>query len=94
MNKQEAQSLVEETLAVSKGEGNLISCMIIPEETIEKPWGWVFYYQSKEYVETRDFRHMLAGNAPIIVNRITGELWHTGTAFDIEHYIKEYEAKL
>ena len=67
---------------------------VLEEETIEKQWGWVFFYQAKSYIETGDFREMLGGNAPIIVNRNTGELFHTGTAHEVEHYISEYEAKL
>jgi hypothetical protein len=36
----------------------------------------------------------LVGNAPYIVNRNTGELIETGTAYEIEDYINEYESKL
>lgn len=94
MNKQEAQSLVEAELERAKDKFSPIDCVVVAEETIEKSWGWVFFYQSKTYVETGDFRNMLVGNAPIIVNRNTGQLSHTGTAHDIERYIKEYEAAL
>ena len=31
--------------------------------------GWVFYYQSALYLETGDFQHCLAGNAPLFVPR-------------------------
>ncbi|WP_020405488.1 YrhB domain-containing protein [Hahella ganghwensis] len=94
MNKQEAQSLVEAELERTKDKRNPVDCAVLPDETIERSWGWVFFYQSKAYIETGDFREMLGGNAPIIVNRDSGELIHTGTAYDIEHYIKEYEAAL
>jgi hypothetical protein len=36
----------------------------------------------------------MAGNAPIIFDRIDGELRITGTAHDIDHYLIEYEATL
>lgn len=94
MNKQEAQRLVEAEIEKTKDMYDPIDCVVLENETIEKSWGWVFFYQSKTYVETGDFREMLGGNAPIIVNRITGVLTQTGTAYDIEHYISEYEAKL
>ena len=68
--------------------------IILDECTIEKEWGWVFFYQSSEYLETGDFSSQLAGNAPYIVNKATGELHETGTAFSVEHYIKEYEQQI
>ena len=64
------------------------------ENTIEKEWGWVFFYTSDRYLKTGDFRYAVAGNAPYIVNRHTGEVRVTGTAQRIEHYIAEYEREL
>src|ERR1700733_1541778 len=57
--------------------------VVLDEHTMERTWGWVFFYNSKSYLETRDFRYALAGNAPYIVNRQTGELRVTGTAYPI-----------
>lgn len=68
--------------------------MVLDNETIEKEWGWVFFYQNKKYLDTGDFRFMLGGNAPYIVNKYTGVIVVTGTAQDIEHYIEEYERTL
>jgi hypothetical protein len=68
--------------------------VVVDEHTIERVWGWVFFYNSKRYLETREFRCALAGNAPYIVNRQTGELRVTGTAHPIEDYIAEYERSL
>jgi hypothetical protein len=59
----------------------------------DKPYGWVFFYNSKDY-DSNDISTHLAGNAPIIVDRIDGELRVTGTARPTEHYIQEYEATL
>jgi len=92
MNRKDAQKLVEDELA--KDQCNPIDCIVLEDETIEKEWGWVFFYQSKAYLESGDFRDMLGGNAPIMVNRTTGALTVTGTAFNIEHYINEYESTL
>jgi len=94
MNKLEAQSLVESELEKTKDRFDPIDCAVLEDKTIEKPWGWVFFYQSKSFIETGDFREMLGGNAPIIVNRDTSELTYTGTAQDVEFYIKEYENSL
>ncbi len=58
------------------------------------PWGWVFFYQSEQFLETGNPSHQLAGNAPIIVNRISAEIRTTGTVYPVETYIAEYENSL
>jgi hypothetical protein len=67
---------------------------IVREATIAKPYGWIFFYQSKYYLDDGTPSEGLAGNAPIIVNRNTCELRVTGTAEPLEHYLKEYEKTL
>ena len=94
MNRQEAQSLVEIELSKLKSQDVPHDCVVLESKTIERAWGWVFFYQSKEYLNSGKFEHMLAGNAPLLVNRNTGNITHTGTAHNIEHYIKEYESTL
>jgi hypothetical protein len=89
INIHQAQQLIE--AKISKGKN---TCVVLEKETIEKYWGWVFFYQSKSYFETQDFRQMLAGNAPFIVNKETSVVSITGTSHPIEHYIKEYESSL
>jgi hypothetical protein len=65
--------------------------IIIDEATIEKPWGWVFFFSSKKWMETNDTKYAIAGNAPIIVEKATGKLITTGTARETEYYIENYE---
>lgn len=91
INYQEAKSLVEQEIDKNQNSHSKIECVILEEETIEKEWGWVFFYQSKQYVETGDFRCMLGGNAPYLVNRHSGILTVTGTTHDIDFYLNEYE---
>jgi hypothetical protein len=67
---------------------------IIDEETIEEDFGWVFFYQSRIFLETQIFSYALAGNAPIIINKSDGSLHPTGTARSIEDYIEEYRKAL
>lgn len=61
------------------------------EATIERPFGWVFFYNSKQFVDSGDVQHALFGNAPLIVSRADGSIHVTGTGEPIEHYIQEYE---
>ena len=67
---------------------------IVRESTIAKPYGWIFFYQSKEFLDVGTRSAQLAGNAPIIVNRNTSELRVTGTAKPLDHYLNEYEKTL
>jgi hypothetical protein len=61
---------------------------IIRNRTLAKPYGWIFFYGSRD----RDER--IAGNAPIIVDRIDGEIRVTGTAQSLDTYLRQYEATL
>lgn len=55
----------------------------------ETPVGWAFFYNTDQYVQTGDFHHALAGNAPILVDSVTGEVVPTGTALPFEHYVQQ-----
>ena len=68
--------------------------VVLEDKTLDRPYGWVFFYQNRQYVETGDIQHAFAGNAPIIFNRLSGEYRVTGTAYPLEHYLQEYEATL
>jgi hypothetical protein len=95
ITKEQAKSLVEREInAPDPTDTKKIKLVILDNETIEKKWGWVFFYNTEDYLKTGDIYEALVGNAPYIVNRYTGELFETGTAYDIEEYIKEYESKL
>jgi hypothetical protein len=67
--------------------------VIVNEHTMKRPYGWVFFYQSRAYLASRDAMGLL-GNAPIIVDRISGEIRVTGTGRSIETYLSQYEAGL
>ncbi len=58
--------------------------------TQEESFGWVFFYQSKDYMETGTLSSMLAGNAPFIIDH-TGALHILGTVHPVDVYIKEFE---
>ena len=59
----------------------------------DKPYGWVFYYNAKNF-NPNDISTYVGGNAPVIFDRIDGEIRVTGTAHETEHYLKEYERTL
>jgi hypothetical protein len=94
LTHKDARSMVAAELRIqglpSSGPEELV---ILDDETIERPWGWVFFYTSRGWRDD-DSRYAVGGNAPIIVNRFDGTLQSTGTACPPEYYISAYEADL
>lgn len=74
---------------ISDGEA-----IVLLSDTMTKPYGWIFSYQSKRFLETEDIRYMLLGNAPFLIDNVTGEIKLFGTAYSIEQYLKKYEKTL
>jgi hypothetical protein len=68
--------------------------IILDEYTVEKNYGWIFYWTSRLWHETGDFQFAIAGNGPILVSRETGKIYHCGTASPIEERIREQEQRL
>ena len=66
---------------------------LVDEETIERPLCWVFFYNSKQFLETGIFEHRLAGNGPVIVNKKTGDVEFFGTFRSPLFFVEEYEKK-
>jgi hypothetical protein len=62
------------------------------EQTIARPYGWFFFYNTKQFLATRDMDDALFGNAPILVDKC-GHVHVTGTANPIEHYVAEFDAQ-
>ena len=68
--------------------------VVIDSETIEKPYGWVFFYCSRLFLQTGDSRYELGGNAPIVVLRADGSLRSLPTAYSTERGLEILEAQL
>nr|WP_145545920.1 YrhB domain-containing protein [Variovorax boronicumulans] len=48
---------------------------IYREETIALPYGWVFFYNSREFLaDPSNHKDSLVGNVPILIDRVNGEL--------------------
>jgi hypothetical protein len=76
-NKQEAQGLAEQHLSKIQISPST-ELAILSEHTIETDFGWVFFWNSKKYLETDEFQYALAGNAPLIVDRRDGCILRPG----------------
>jgi hypothetical protein len=94
INKEEAQTCAihyVRTLCDLPDDDELV---IVEESTIEREWGWVFFYTSRKWMETGSLEYAIAGNAPVIVEKATGRIVDTGTALPIGHYIADFEKGL
>jgi hypothetical protein len=87
ITKKKAIEIAEQYISDKGGRYHLVLLM---EHTMEFDLGWVFFYQTKEYVESRDITQMAEENPPIIINKNDGSLSITGTAYPIEKYIRDY----
>jgi hypothetical protein len=88
-NMQEARGLAKRHLA-ELPMSPPTELAILDEHTMETEFGWVFFWNSKQYQETGEFQYALAGNAPLIVDRRDGSVHETSTAEPIEEVIERY----
>jgi hypothetical protein len=89
MTKDEARALAFSYVRNRETEAGC-DLVLLDSKTIEKSFGWVFFYDSKEHAETGDFRYALAGNAPLVVTRADGAIHETGTAMPLEKYLERF----
>lgn len=83
-----AREIASKLLAGQDPDGE---CVITAVD--EYPIGWVFFWNSRRYLATGDFRDSLLGNAPILVDRSDGSAHFTGTARTVDEYLRRYEAR-
>jgi hypothetical protein len=93
IDREQATKLVVAWLADHPADGGKdgpLELFVLEDETMEADFGWIFFYASRLHRKAGDYRYLLAGNAPLIVDRADGSLHQTGTAEPIEYYIDEY----
>jgi Immunity protein 35 len=63
---------------------------LLPESTTEFSFGWLFFYNSEDFIRMGDPMDAVGGNAPLLVERETGRLFVTGTALPTQAYVDRY----
>ncbi|MBI3714617.1 MAG: hypothetical protein HY255_01335 [Betaproteobacteria bacterium] len=86
----QAIELANQKLA-SMGAGVCELCLI-HELREEFDCGWIFYYQSARYLESKDGRDMVGGNAPLFVARADGKLYTISYYRPVEESMAAYRA--
>ena len=64
--------------------------VLMDGNTMERDYGWIFFYDSKDHIEKGGISHALAGNAPFVVTRTDGLVHETGTALPLERYLEKF----
>ena len=62
---------------------------IVDDNTLDAGWCWVFFWDSKRALETGELADAIAGNAPIAVDKESGDVHVTGTAHPVEYYLEQ-----
>jgi secreted PhoX family phosphatase len=92
LTKSDALALVERELQRKSPPDTQL--VVYETDTIEKAFGWIFFYNTKEFRDTGNFSSRLVGNGPVMVNKYDGNVTFYGTGESLEHYIEDYERKL
>lgn len=64
---------------------------LLDDMTITKPYGWVFFYDAKDHIESGDPMDALGGNGPIVVEKDGGRVTPLGSARAPETEIATFE---
>lgn len=64
---------------------------LLPERIIEKEWGWVFHFNTRQFVETRDPQALLPGCGPLVVERTDGAYTFLSTSMAPDVALEMYE---
>jgi hypothetical protein len=83
MDFETATRAAERHIARCEAESGL-KLKLFRAQTLERDFGWVFFYGPE------DESILVAGNAPIIVDRNSGTIHVTGTAYPVEDYLESY----
>ncbi|SRR5713101_2729649 len=88
MNKQEAEELAKRHLAPIFSP---IEVVILPQHTIEKDYGWLFDYESKDYLEGKAKHPLLHG---LLLVEKSGKIVPFPTSLPRKEAIRRYEEGL
>ena len=67
---------------------------LIHEQVMEKPYGWICFWEHRKVIEENNRRYKLAGNGPILVEKENGQVHQIGTAEPLDYYLSIIEAKI
>ena len=63
---------------------------IVVEHSIECPDCWLFFLNSKRYLETHNIFHRLLGGGPVIVGKENGDVYQGVSSGTVEMWLSEF----
>jgi hypothetical protein len=66
--------------------------ILFSKHTIKKTYGNLYTYNSRKFIEEKNYDYALLGNGSFLVEKKTGKIFQFGTAKSDEYYFAEYEA--
>jgi Immunity protein 35 len=67
---------------------------IVADLTIEKEWGWIFSFQSKRWISSRNWRDkIIPGSPSVVIERLDGSLRYLDDGMTLEECIQKYETR-
>jgi Immunity protein 35 len=91
---EDARKIAAEYIQEGKANSNGLEMLITDEHTIEKPYCWVFYYNSKKWLETKNVVDLIAGNSPMIIDKVTGKVTRYYSSVSVSEALKKYESEI
>jgi hypothetical protein len=93
MTREEAEAIV----CASLNDGRRSSddeVVILSDMTIVKPYGWIFFFNSKSYVATKNILFALGGNGPVVFENANRRITSLGSARPPDEEIAEFERQM
>jgi hypothetical protein len=93
MQKHDAIKSVESTLNKNFDSTSTGGLVVLDELTIERPYGWVFFVNTRRYAETKDRRFGVLGNGPVIFRKADQSIHKLPSGVHPDEAIAEFERK-
>ena len=90
ITKQKALEIAKKAVAKFKPGTEFV---IHEDRTLEREFGWVFFYSPKAYLQTRNPRNLVPGAGPLVVERLGGGTQYLSTSVPPEQAVTEFERR-
>ena len=94
ISKDNAKHLADEYLIEAHHLDDPNNPIIINDTlTLERPYGWIFFYNSQKYIMTKNPLYAIFGNCPIVIEKETGMMSFLGTALNLSEELEIFEMR-